>query len=54
MVPHMDKQDREKVVRDYLKIIDSEQPSDDAIIKRDRNRLRKLVSKQLWLKKQQK
>lgn len=46
MVPHMAKAERKKIVDTYLKLIEdrNDEPT-NAIIERDRARLRKLLSK---------
>lgn len=45
MSPHISKQDRQKLIESYRRIMDGEQEASSAIIKRDRERLRKLFSR---------
>lgn len=45
MAPHINKQDRKKLLDDYRRIIDGERDSSSATIEADRKRLKALLFK---------
>lgn len=52
LTPHLSQESRKQIINSFNRAVDGDEPYSSAIIKRDRERLKRLLFKKTWQKQQ--